>query len=64
MIRASCRASLVFRKLLDCEEEDSAIDVVKKRMKAAAMQVALDLKRDGYEIELEIDYLVAYEEPK
>lgn len=61
MIRVSCRAALVFRTLLARETEESAIQAVKDRMKAAAMQVALDLQRDGYEIELEVDYLIAYE---
>ncbi len=62
MVRVSCRAGLVFRKLLDVPEEDAAIQIVKDRMKAAAMQVALDLLRDGYELDLEVDYLVSYEE--
>lgn len=62
MIRVSCRAGLVFRKLLDVPEEDAAIQMVKDRMKAAAMQVALDLRRDGYVIDLEVEYLVAYDE--
>lgn len=62
MVRVSCRAGLVFRKLLDVPEEDAAIQIVKDKMKAAAMQVALDLRRDGYAIDLKVDYLVAYEE--
>lgn len=62
MIRVSCRGQLVFRKLLDCREEDEAINIVKERMKAAAMQVALDMRRDGYVVGLEVNYLVAYEE--
>lgn len=62
MIRVSCRAGLVFRKLLDVPEEDAAIQMVKDRMKAAAMQVALDLRRDGYALDLEVEYLVAYDE--
>lgn len=64
MIRVSCRAELVFRKLLDCKEGDDAMAIVKDRMKAAAMQVALDMRRDGYAIDLDVTYLVAYEEPK
>lgn len=52
----------MFRKLLDCREEDEAINIVKERMKAAAMQVALDMRRDGYVVGLEVNYLVAYEE--
>lgn len=65
MIRVSCRAGLVFRLLLDCKEEDPAIEIVKAHMKAAAMNAALDLKRQdiGYQVDLEVDYLVAYVEP-
>ncbi len=62
MIRVSCRAGLTFRLLLDCGDEDPAIEIVKRHMKAAAMNAALDLKRldIGYEVDLEVDYLVAY----
>lgn len=64
MIRISCRANLVFRLLLDCKEDDPAIEIVKRHMKAAAHNAALDLKRldTGYEVDLEVDYLVGYEE--
>jgi hypothetical protein len=62
MIRVSCRAGLVLRKLLDTKEEDAAIETVKARMKAAAMQIALDLQRDGYRVDLDVAYLVAFEE--
>lgn len=64
MIAISCRAGLVFRLLLDCKEEDHAIEIVKRHMHAAAMNAALDLKRldTGYEVDLEVDYLVAFEE--
>lgn len=63
MIRISCRANLCFSLLLDCKEEDEAIEIVKHHMKAAAMNAALDLKRQdiGYEVDLDVGYLVAYE---
>ncbi len=63
MIRVSCRAGLVFRLLLDCGDEDPAIEIVKAHMKEAAENAARDLKRldTGYQVDLEIDYLVAYE---
>jgi hypothetical protein len=63
-VRVSCRAGLTFRLLLDCGDEDPAIEIVKRHMKAAAMNAALDLKRQdtGYDVELAVDYLVAYEE--
>jgi hypothetical protein len=61
MICVSCKACLTFRKLLDCPDEDDAIRIAKARMKAAAMQIALDLQAEGYKVELEVDYLVAYE---
>lgn len=62
MVKVSCRAGLTFRLLLDCEETDPAVEIVKRHMKAAAMNAALELKRldMGYETELEVDYLVAY----
>jgi len=65
MIRVSCRACLAFRLLLDCKEDDPAIAIVKRHMKAAAMNAALELKRldTGYQVDLDVDYLVAYEEP-
>lgn len=64
MVRVSCNARLVFRLLLDCKEDDPAIEIVKRHMHAAAMNAALDLKRldTGYEVDLEVDYLVAFEE--
>lgn len=62
MIRVSCKARLEFRVLLDCEEEDAAIAIVKRHMHAAALQAALEMKRDGIDSALEVDYLVAYEE--
>jgi hypothetical protein len=65
MIRISCHAKLSFRLLLDCSETDPAIEIVKRHMNAAAMNAALDLKRQdiGYEVDLEVGYLVAYEAP-
>lgn len=64
MIRVSCRAGLTFRLLLECDETDPAIAIVKHHMKAAAMNAALDLKRmdSGYQVDLDVGYLVAYEE--
>lgn len=64
MIRVSCSARLSFRLLLDCQEDDPAIEIVKDHMKRAAMNAALDLKRldDGYQVDLEIDYLVSFAE--
>ncbi|MHB0973975.1 MAG: hypothetical protein ACYC0P_07010 [Thiobacillus sp.] len=64
MIRVSCRSEIAFRKLLDCNEEDDAIRIAKERMRAAAIQIASDLVDDGYSVELDVNYLVAYEEPK
>jgi hypothetical protein len=61
MIRVSCKARLEFRVLLDCKEEDEAIDIVKAHMRAAVLQAALDMKRGGIDAELTVDYLVAYE---
>lgn len=61
MIRISCRARLAFNLLLDCGEEDEGIEIVKRHMRAAALQAALEMRRDGIDTELCIDYLVAYE---
>lgn len=62
MIRVSCNAQLRFRVLLDCAEEDEAVAIVKRHMHAAALQAALDMKRDGIDTDLDVNYLVAYEE--
>ena len=62
MHRVSCRAEVTFRKLLDCPDESGAIDIAKARMRAAAMQIASDLKDEGFQVELSINYLVAYQE--
>lgn len=62
MIRVSCNARLRFRVLLDCKEEDEAIAIVKRHMHGAALQAALEMKRDGIDTDLEVEYLVAYEE--
>ena len=63
-VRVSCHAALEFRILLACSETDPAIEIVKRHMKAAAMNAALELKRldIGYEVDLDVSYLVAYEE--
>lgn len=62
-VRVSCRAGLVFRLLLDCKDTDPAIEIVKAHMREAAENAARDLKRldIGYEVDLEVSYLVAYE---
>ena len=62
-IRVSCHVSLKFRVLLDCAEDDEAISIIKRHIHAAAMQAALEMKRDGIDSELDVNYLVAYEEP-
>ena len=62
MQRVSCRAEVTFRKLLDCPDESDAIDIAKARMRQAAMRIASELKDEGYRVELEIHYLVAYQE--
>lgn len=64
MICVSCRADLAFRKRLDVGEENEAISITKERLRAAAMKIASDLVDDGYSVELDVNYLVAYEEPK
>lgn len=62
MIRVSCHAALEFSILLACSETDPAIEIVKRHMKDAAMNAALELKRldTGYDVDLEVDYMVAY----
>lgn len=42
--------------MLDCEHDAEASAIVKARLKAAAMQVALDLRRDGYIVDLDVHY--------
>lgn len=64
MICVSCKANVVFRKRLDVDEEDEAIHITKERLRAAAMKIASDLVDDGYSVEVDVNYLVAYEEPK
>lgn len=65
MIIVSCCAKLTFRLLPDCDETDPAISIIKRHMHAAAMNAALDLKRldTGYEVDLDVGYLVAYQAP-
>lgn len=62
MIQVSCRAALTCRLLLDCAESDPAVAIVKRHMKAAAMQAALELKRldAGYEVDLDMDSFLSY----
>lgn len=62
MVRVSCKARLEFRVLLDCDESDEAVSIVKRHMHAAALQAALEMKRDGIDTDLEVEYMVAYEE--
>lgn len=64
MIRVSCRAAVVLRKQVDSGTTDEVIDAIKARMHAAALQVALDMRRDGYVVDLEVGYLVAHGEEK
>ncbi|MHB1094414.1 hypothetical protein [Thiobacillus sp.] len=56
MIKISCLATIEMHKMLDCEHDAEASAIVKARLKAAAMQVALDLRRDGYIVDLDIHY--------
>lgn len=63
MVKLSARAAVTVHKMVDATDEE-AMGQFKERMRAAAMQVALDMRRDGYIVDLEVDYLVAYEVPK
>lgn len=56
MIKISCYATIEMHKILDCELDADASAIVKARLKAAAMQVALDLRRDGYIVDLDVHY--------
>lgn len=60
MVHVSCRAAIELSKQLDVDTTDEALRVVKDRMRAAALQAALDLRRDGYVVVLDVFYLVAY----
>jgi len=44
-------------KTIDCEQDTEASARFKALLKAAAMQVALDLRRDGYIVDLDVHYL-------
>jgi len=55
MIRVSFRAAISFIARIDCKGEDEAIKAVKERMDAAARQVALDLRRAGYVVDVGVD---------
>lgn len=59
-MKLSARASVTIHKVVDADE-DEAIEQFKECMHAAAMQVALDMRRDGYIVDLDVSYLVAYE---
>lgn len=60
MVKLSARAAVVIHKMVDADA-DEAIDQFKERMRAAALQVALDMRRDGYIVDLNVSYLVAYD---
>lgn len=60
MVKLSARAEVVIHKMVDSDKDD-AIDQFKERLRAAAMQVALDMRRDGYIVDLNVSYLVAYD---
>lgn len=59
MIQVSCNAKLTLRIKMDSED---GAEVVKRHMKAAAMQAALELKRldPGYEVDLDMDSFLSY----
>lgn len=60
MIRVTCKAHLEFSVLLDCDITDEAISIIKQHMHGAALQAALDMRRDGIQTNLSVEYLVAY----
>lgn len=62
MIRVSCTARLEFRVLLDCKEADEAVSLVRRHMHAAALQAALEMRRDGIETDLHVDFMILHEE--
>ena len=62
MMRVSCKASLEFSILLDCKEGEEPISIIKRHMHTAALQAALDMKRDGIDTVLTVSYLVAYDD--
>lgn len=61
-IRVSCRAELVFRKLIDSPDEEAAIRLVKARLNDAAIRIASELLDEGIKTDLNVNYLVAYED--
>lgn len=61
MIKISCLATIEMHKMLDCEQDASASAIVKDRLRAAALQIALDLRRDGYIVDLDMCYLTMME---
>lgn len=64
MIRVSAVARLEFSVLLDCKEDDEAISIIKRHMHAAALGAAQEMRRDGIDTELAVDYLAAYEDAR
>lgn len=65
MIRVTCRAVIEIKLLIDCADEDPAIAIVKDHMRAAAMQVGVNLKQlnIGYEVQYVEPWLTAYHVP-
>lgn len=59
MIQVSCNAKLTLRIKMDSKD---GAEIVKRHMKAAAMQAALELKRldAGYEVDLDMDSFLSY----
>lgn len=59
MVKLSARASVIIHKMVDADVAE-AIEQFKERMHTAALQVALDMRREGYIVDLDVSYLVAY----
>lgn len=65
MIRASCRSSIIFRKLFDAKDAadaDAAINIARRRLRKAVESVAQEMRGDGYEIAIDHDYAVSYKD--
>lgn len=61
MIKVSCLATIEMHKMLDCEQAADASAIVKDRLRVAAMQMTLELRRDGYIVDLDMCYLTMME---
>lgn len=59
MVKVSCLATIEMHKMVDCEQHSEAYEHVKQRLKAAALQVVLDLRRDGFIVDVEVVYRTA-----